>query len=97
MKPWKFWLSFVAIILVAVIAIGLGWMRSSLPQLDGALEIAGLEAPITIARDSHGVPHIDAANENDLAFGLGFAHAQDRLWQMEMNRRIGSGLSLIHI
>ena len=91
MKSWKFWLSFVAIIIVATFAIGLGWMRSSLPQVDGTLEIAGLEAPITIARDGHGVPHIAAANENDLAFGLGFTHAQDRLWQMEMNRRIGSG------
>lgn len=91
MKPWKFWLSFVAVVLFTFMAIGYGWLQSSLPQLDGTIEINGPEATITIARDEHGVPHIDAASENDLAFGLGFSHAQDRLWQMEMNRRIGSG------
>lgn len=91
MKPWKFWLSFVAVVLLAFVAIGIGWLRSSLPQLDGTLQINGPESTITIARDGHGVPHIDAASENDLAFGLGFVHSQDRLWQMEMNRRIGSG------
>lgn len=91
MKPLKFWLSFVTLVLFAFVAIGYGWLTSSVPQLEGTIEVNGPGATVTIARDEHGVPHIDAASENDLAFGLGFAHAQDRLWQMEMNRRIGSG------
>src|SRR6185369_7739637 len=48
-------------------------------------------APAEVVRDSYGIPHIFAANQPDAAFALGYAHAQDRLWQMEMNRRIGSG------
>jgi penicillin amidase len=46
---------------------------------------------VEIIRDRHGIPHIYAKNDNDAWYGLGFAHAQDRLWQMEMNRRIGAG------
>ena len=91
MKSWKFWLIFVGALLFAFVAITYGWMRSSLPQTEGTIALDGPQDTITLARDSRGVPHIDAANELDLAFGLGFAHAQDRLWQMEMNRRIGSG------
>ena len=66
-------------------------LRSSLPQMDGAVVIAGASAPIEISREANGSPHIQAANEADAYFGLGFAHAQDRLWQMEMNRRIAAG------
>lgn len=91
MKPLKFWLAFVGILLAGFIAIGFGWLRSSLPVIDGTVVLAGPSDTIVIARDPHGVPHVSAANEQDLAFGLGYAHAQDRLWQMEMNRRIGAG------
>ena len=49
-------------------------------------------ANITIARDSFGVPHIFAKTTRDLFFAQGFVHAQDRLWQMELRRRISSGL-----
>lgn len=91
MKTLKFWLIFIGTLVVAFLVIGFGWLKSSLPTIDGEVVIAGPDAEIVIARDQHGVPHIDAASENDLAFGLGYAHAQDRLWQMEMNRRIGSG------
>lgn len=91
MKPWKFWPIFIGILVITFFAIGFGWMRSSLPMVDGTLRLDGPQDSIVIARDSHGVPHVNAASELDLAFGLGYAHAQDRLWQMEMNRRIGSG------
>ncbi len=91
MQTLKFWLIFVGALLVTFVAIGFGWLKSSLPPTSGAYEVAGASDTITVARDSNGVPHIDAASENDLAFGLGYAHAQDRLWQMEMNRRIGNG------
>ncbi len=91
MKSWKFWLTSVGVILAAIVLIGFGWLKSSLPTIDGTVVVNGPQDSITIARDSRGVPHINAASENDLAFGLGYVHAQDRLWQMEMNRRIGTG------
>jgi penicillin G amidase len=67
------------------------YARSSLPKLDGEMTVAGVQARVTIIRDVNGVPHIQAQNWNDAAFGLGFAHAQDRLWQLDFNRRIGQG------
>jgi penicillin amidase len=80
----------VLIILLAATA-GYIWLRQSLPQLDGTLTLPGLKAPVDIVRDRHGVPHIYAGSVEDACFALGFVHAQDRLWQMEMNRRIGNG------
>ena len=66
-------------------------LRSSLPQADGRLAVSGLHGEVTIVRDADGVPTVTAANDDDLAFGLGFAHAQDRLFQMEVQRRYGAG------
>ena len=84
---------FLVLALLCALAAGAGyaWLRLSLPQLDGTLVVPGLKAPVEIVRDRHGVPHIYAGSVEDAQFGLGFVHAQDRLWQMEMNRRIGSG------
>ena len=67
------------------------WLLGSLPETSGRVAVAGLEAPVEIIRDRHGVPHIYARSQNDAVFGLGFVHAQDRLWQMELRRRIGQG------
>jgi len=80
---------FVLVLLVA--GGGVFVLRSSLPQTEGRIEVAGLHGEIAIARDADGVPTITADNDNDLAFGLGFAHAQDRLFQMEVQRRYGAG------
>jgi penicillin G amidase len=66
-------------------------MRSSLPELDGTVLTPGLTAPVTVRRDQHGVPHIDAANLDDLLFAQGYVTAQDRLWQMDMARRVAAG------
>jgi penicillin G amidase len=66
-------------------------MSDSLPQLDGAVSIPGLSAPVTIQRDAHGVPHIRAASLDDLLLAQGFVTAQDRLWQMDSLRRHASG------
>ena len=63
----------------------------SLAQIDGELEVAGLREPVEVIRDEWGVPHIYAQNDDDLFFAQGYVMAQDRLWQMEMHRRIGSG------
>jgi penicillin G amidase len=60
-------------------------------QIEGTVEIRGLQKPVEILRDRWGVPHIYAQNDHDLFFAQGFVHAQDRLWQMELNRRLSSG------
>jgi len=87
-----FWL-LLALILVVSGLVGYAYhvARSALPQLDGRLLIAGLSAPVTVTRDGHGVPTIDAATLDDLFFAQGYVTAQDRLWQMDMMRRYGSG------
>ena len=66
-------------------------VRGALPPYAGRLEVKGLKAPVEILRDSHAVPHIIAGSLEDAAFGLGFVHAQDRFWQMELMRRLGQG------
>ncbi|MCS6995133.1 MAG: penicillin acylase family protein [Anaerolineales bacterium] len=68
-----------------------GVIRPALPQLDGELALEGLTAPVTIYRDSSGIPHIFAENAHDLFFAQGFVHAQDRLWAMESARRAAHG------
>src|SRR5215467_14052321 len=62
-----------------------------LPKTKGTLHLQGTHKPIEIITDRYGVPHIYAQNEDDLYFAQGFFHAQERLWQMELNRRIASG------
>lgn len=86
----------VLVVLVGLTAATIAWLFhrtavASLPQLDGAIKVAGLSAPVTVVRDGHGVPHIRAANVDDLFFAQGFITAQDRLWQMDINRRFGRG------
>jgi penicillin amidase len=61
------------------------------PRTGGTLTGLPISAPVTIRRDSFGIPHIAAQNEADLYFAQGYAHAQDRLFQMEMVRRLVSG------
>ena len=78
-------------ILAVALAAGFLWLRTSLPQVDGTIRVAGLEREIEILRDRYGVPHIFAATEEDAYFALGFVHAQDRLWQMEAMRLAGAG------
>ena len=67
------------------------YLLSSLPQIDGRLIVPGPKAEIRIERDADGVPLIVARDDEDAAFGLGFVHAQDRLFQMELQRRYGAG------
>ncbi len=69
------------------------WMLGvrALPALDGELTLNGLGAGVTISRDSHGVPLIVAESEDDAYFALGYVHAQDRLFQMELMRHQGQG------
>ncbi len=62
-----------------------------LPKKKGNLVLSGVHEPVEIIFDRYGVPHIYAGNEDDLFFAQGYVHAQDRFWQMELNRRTGSG------
>ena len=66
-------------------------LRASLPQLDGEIRVAGLIATASIERDAEGIPVITASNRADLAFATGFAHGQDRFFQMDMIRRQAAG------
>ena len=89
---WLGWAALALLVLAAATAAGgYLWLRGSLPEIDGERAIRGLAAPVEVVRDRHGIPHILARSEEDALFALGYVHAQDRLWQMEMNRRIGAG------
>ena len=89
---WLGWAALALLVLAAAAAAGgYLWLRGSLPEIDGERAIRGLAAPVEVVRDRHGIPHILARSEEDALFALGYVHAQDRLWQMEMNRRIGAG------
>lgn len=66
-------------------------LLSSQLSATSTVRVAGVRDRIEILRDRHGVPHIRAKSEMDTHFGLGYAHAQDRLWQMEFQRRLGNG------
>jgi penicillin amidase len=94
----------LALLLLAACA-GILWLRAvakaALPQLDGDVHLASpslqglsapvLSAPVTVRRDAHGVPHIDAATQDDLFVAQGYVTAQDRLWQMDSLRRSANG------
>ena len=67
------------------------WLRRSLPRHRGTVRLAGIDSEIEIVRDRWSIPHIFAASTSDLFFGQGYATAQDRLWQMEIGRRVASG------
>ncbi|UXH78702.1 penicillin acylase family protein [Roseateles amylovorans] len=80
------------VVLLAVAAGAITWhVRAKLPQRTGELTLAGLNAPVQVRYDEWGVPHIEARNEDDLYRALGYLHAQDRLFQMEMLRRLARG------
>lgn len=85
----------VAVVLVVAVAGSAWWlrhaMRDSLPQLDGQIQLPGLSAAVSVRRDDHGVPHIEAATLDDLFEAQGYVSAQDRLWQMDMARRNAAG------
>jgi penicillin amidase len=81
-------------LLSGLIVLGGGfylYMRSALPQTGGRIVLSGPRAEIRLERDAAGVPLIEARDDADAAFGLGFVHAQERLFQMELQRRYGAG------
>jgi penicillin amidase len=84
----------VAVFLLTILGGGL-WLRwrtrASLPVVDGAILVPGLSAQVEVLRDARGVPHIRAQSVADALFAQGYVTAQDRLWQMDLNRRNAEG------
>ncbi len=78
-------------LLAGVALSGYFYLRTSLPQMSGSLLTPGLTQVVEIVRDANAIPHIFAKNTFDAYFALGYVHAQDRLWQLEMNRRVAAG------
>ena len=82
----------IVLFLVLVLVVAWLWVtRQPFPKTRGSITLEGLSSPVEIFRDRYGVPHIYARTSEDLFFAQGFVHAQDRFWQMEFWRRLGSG------
>ena len=79
------------VLCVALIALAYYFASRSLPEYNADSVVQGISAPVEIVRDNANVPHIFGATDNDVYFALGYAHAQDRLWQMTMLRRTAQG------
>jgi penicillin G amidase len=103
-RRWPRIVLFTAAWIIAIVVVfsvcGVFWLRSAakaaLPILDGDIHLASkgapaLSAPVTLRRDQHGVPHIDAATQHDMFVAQGYVTAQDRLWQMDVYRRNANG------
>jgi penicillin G amidase len=87
-------LRILAFVVVPMLGCGIAaWVhfRSSLPSHDVPSIETGVRSAVKLSRDEHGITYIRAASDRDAFFALGYAHAQDRLWQMELQRRIAQG------
>ncbi len=81
----------VLVILVLISLSAFVYLKTRIPSISGSLSIKGLASTVTITRDAHGVPHIEAKDDGDIYFALGYAQAQDRLFQMDFYRRAARG------
>ncbi|QBF24607.1 penicillin acylase family protein [Pseudomonas tructae] len=84
-------LTFLAVVIAAAAGGSYWYVHGKLPQRDGEVTLSSLQAPVSVRYDARGVPHIQAQNEADLYRALGYVHAQDRLFQMEIVRRLARG------
>ncbi|MEQ6125285.1 penicillin acylase family protein [Pseudotenacibaculum sp. MALMAid0570] len=91
MKVFKKTLKILVVIILLIVVGGWLYSRSLHPTYHGELELANLSDEVTVYFDNNGVPHINAQNQKDAYRTLGYVHAQDRLWQMELIRRIAPG------
>lgn len=92
MKRWLFRTVVVFLVVAVLVTAWFQWRaRSGMPDLDGHVAHESLKGEVTVTRDDWGVPHIVAAHETDAYFALGYAQAQDRLFQMELMRRLAQG------
>ncbi|HEU0369319.1 MAG TPA: penicillin acylase family protein, partial [Candidatus Acidoferrum sp.] len=79
--------------LLILVCGGFAWWLffRPLPQIDGTASLPGLQNPVTVDRDSWGIPHVRASSLADMAEAQGYVMAQDRLWQMDLLRRVARG------
>ncbi|MFN3753244.1 penicillin acylase family protein [Flavobacterium sp.] len=91
MKRIKKFLLILLLLLVIVVIVGASYLQYSKPKYDGELTLSNINKETTVYFDDFGVPHIYAKNQKDAMTTLGYVHAQDRLWQMELMRRIAPG------
>jgi penicillin G amidase len=84
-------LAVVLVLGIILVVYGFITVRRSFPQVEGDIRLSGLNAPVDVYRDKFGIPHIYATTTHDLFFTQGYVHAQDRFWQMDFWRHIGSG------
>ncbi|WP_375261599.1 penicillin acylase family protein [Palleronia sp.] len=84
---------FIGLAVLAIVSVVLGYLflSRSIPDYEGRFTVEGVTAPVEIVRNTQNVPHIFGDTDADVFFGLGFAHAQDRLWQMTLLRRTAQG------
>lgn len=90
-KTLKITLFILAFFFLAIIVGGYEFFRSRVPQMNGELAISGLSAPVEVVRDQNGIPHITAKNSEDAFRALGYVMASERLFQMEVSRRLAQG------
>lgn len=93
-RVWRMlaWCLAVLLIACAIVAGRLYTIaRSALPEVDGTISVTGISGPVSVIRDSHGVPTIEAATLDNLFFAQGYVTAQDRLFQMDLMRRAAAG------
>ncbi|WP_053148332.1 penicillin acylase family protein [Pseudomonas sp. Pf153] len=83
-------IALLSLVVTAIIVAG-GYLYSKQPTRQGTVQLAGLHGTVTVRYDERGVPHIHAGNETDMYRALGYVHAQDRLFQMEIMRRLARG------
>lgn len=95
MKTVKRVLLVLAVLVVLIVLAGLFFLKnlqnSAIPDYNKEVKLGGVSVEVTVLRDESGIPHISAANEKDLYTAVGFAMAQDRLWQMDLLRRVTQG------
>jgi penicillin amidase len=81
----------ISLAIVALAVLGAVTTQRGWPQITGSLAVQGLKAPVTVIRDASGIIQISADSQHDLFLAQGYVHAQERMWQMELSRRIGAG------
>src|SRR5579864_8235353 len=94
MRVWRIllWLCAGLMLVCAMVAARLYTIaRSALPEVDGTISVSGVSGPVSVIRDSHGIPTIDATTLDNLFFAQGYITAQDRLFQMDLLRRAAGG------
>jgi penicillin amidase len=95
MKTFKIIMLSLLSLIVIVIVIALftisGFKNGAVPKYNGELTLTDLDSDVTVFRDARGMPHIYAGNEHDLYFAVGYVMAQERLWFMDLIRRVTTG------